>query len=389
MRTLRLAILLALLATIVASPAAAYKVKDTPLPEGTVGRSYSFQFEAVGGTPPHSFTVLTGGLPPGLNLAPSGRLSGTPTQAGSFSFWIQGHDNNVSKSERRFTLNVKAGTPGGGGGGGGGGGTTPPPPAPGQVFQIRTTGFAPAAVGIAYHDTVRVSGGSVTRWTVSAGALPSGLTLANGEITGTPRTVGTSRFTLTVTAGARTLEKQLAITVVPPVKIVVPAIAPVVVGGSFETRPKVSGGAAPFRWSLTGSAAGQVGVGIDGRISGNGRVAGTYTFTVTVTDAAGQKGQARARLTVTQLLGITTKTLPPVRRGVAYRARVVVAGGISPRTLALVGGTLPPGLTFSAKTGRIAGIVPATAPSTNVLLWFLATDGRRDQSRTSLLLRVV
>ena len=63
MRILRPVILLGVLAAIAASPAAAYKVKDAPLPDGTVGKTYSFQFEAVGGTPPHSFTVLTGGLP--------------------------------------------------------------------------------------------------------------------------------------------------------------------------------------------------------------------------------------------------------------------------------------------------------------------------------------
>ncbi|MFN8224193.1 MAG: Ig domain-containing protein [Gaiellales bacterium] len=388
MRIFRLALLLGAIATIVASPAAAYKVKDTPLPAATVGRSYSFQFEAVGGTPPHSFFVLTGGLPPGLNLAQSGRLTGTPTQAGSWSFWIEARDGNVSKSQRRFTLDVGQGGTGGGGGGGGGGTTPPPPPPPAQVFQIRTTDLAPAAVGIVYRDEIRVSGGAVSSWTISSGSLPAGLALTNGEITGSPRAVGTARFTVKVSDGARTVEKPLSIRVVPAITVTLPPISPVVVGGRFEARATVKGGAAPYRFAISGATAGQVGVRGDGTVAGDGRLPGTYTFNVVVTDAAGQKAQVAARLQVTGLLGVSTKLLPAVRRGTPYRARVVAAGGVAPRKLSLVGGTLPAGLTFNPKTGRIAGTVPATASPVNVLLWFEVADMRGDHARVSLLLRV-
>ena len=147
-------------------------------------------------------------------------------------------------------------------------GTPPPPPPPAQPFQIRTAEFAPGAVGVAYHDLVRVSGGSVSSWTISAGALPPGLTFVGGEISGTPRTVGVSSFTVMVGDGTRTVEKALSIRVVPAVTVSVPTITPVVLGDRFEAHPTVKGGAAPYRWTVTGTTGGQVGVAADGTISG-------------------------------------------------------------------------------------------------------------------------
>ena len=116
---------------------------------------------------------------------------------------------------------------------------------------------------------------------------------------------------------------------------------------------------------------------------------GTFTFTLVVLDAAGQKGQVRVKLTVTPLLGITTRTLPAARRGKPYRARVKAIGGVAPRTLTLVGGALPAGLTFSPKTGLLTGTVPVTAPRLPTLLWFEVADRRGDTARSSLLLSVV
>lgn len=55
------------------------------LPVGTVGQPYVGSL-ASNGAPPTAFTVQSGNLPPGLALASDGSISGTPTQAGSFTF---------------------------------------------------------------------------------------------------------------------------------------------------------------------------------------------------------------------------------------------------------------------------------------------------------------
>src|SRR4029077_136058 len=50
------------------------------LPPATVGEVYGSQLAAQGGTPPYSWTGTQSSLPDGLNLSPSGLLSGTPTK---------------------------------------------------------------------------------------------------------------------------------------------------------------------------------------------------------------------------------------------------------------------------------------------------------------------
>jgi Putative Ig domain len=100
-------------------------------PVGTVGVPYSFTFTGAGGCGPalpYQFTVLGGSAPPGLSLAKSGLVSGTPTQAGSWSFWVNLSDENPpsadwcrpAQAQREFTITINAT----------GGSVPPPPPKP-------------------------------------------------------------------------------------------------------------------------------------------------------------------------------------------------------------------------------------------------------------------
>lgn len=64
---------------------------ERPFPEppaGTVGNGYSFQFETTGADGVYEWRLQSGDLPPGLELASDGLLSGTPTAAGTFEFEI-------------------------------------------------------------------------------------------------------------------------------------------------------------------------------------------------------------------------------------------------------------------------------------------------------------
>jgi hypothetical protein len=60
------------------------------LPAGTVGASYSTSLATVttGGYAPRTYALASGGLPPGLTLSASGRVSGTPTAAGAYAFTL-------------------------------------------------------------------------------------------------------------------------------------------------------------------------------------------------------------------------------------------------------------------------------------------------------------
>ena len=80
------------------------------LPDGILGTAYSqtLSMTAPGYTPPQpTFAVVDGTLPPGLDLdASTGALSGTPTQAGPFSFTVQAADDNGFTASRDYTLEI-------------------------------------------------------------------------------------------------------------------------------------------------------------------------------------------------------------------------------------------------------------------------------------------
>jgi hypothetical protein len=64
------------------------------LPPAYRGFSYQIQFAASGGTPPYTWSIVDGSLPPGLELDPlSGKVTGVPIQEGRFSFSVQAADS--------------------------------------------------------------------------------------------------------------------------------------------------------------------------------------------------------------------------------------------------------------------------------------------------------
>ena len=65
------------------------------LESATVGDPYSVQLAASGGAPPYTWSVADGELPPGLELASDGTLSGTPTTQGAWTFTVEMRDSSA------------------------------------------------------------------------------------------------------------------------------------------------------------------------------------------------------------------------------------------------------------------------------------------------------
>ena len=81
-------------------------ITTTTLPSTTVTLPYSQTVQAAGGTPPYSWSVVAGALPPGLGLnGATGVVSGTSTMAGTFSFTLQVADGTQTDSQG-FTILV-------------------------------------------------------------------------------------------------------------------------------------------------------------------------------------------------------------------------------------------------------------------------------------------
>ena len=83
---------------IVAAPAA-LAISTSALPATQVGQSYSTTLAASGGVPPDTWEVTAGALPDGLSLSPSGRITGTPTQMGTFTFTVTVTDSAAPISQ--------------------------------------------------------------------------------------------------------------------------------------------------------------------------------------------------------------------------------------------------------------------------------------------------
>ena len=86
-------------------------VVTSSLAGGTVGSGYSQTLSASGGTPPYSWSVVTGALPDGLSLSASGTISGTPTTAGTANFTVQVADSASQTAQKALSIAVTAGGP--------------------------------------------------------------------------------------------------------------------------------------------------------------------------------------------------------------------------------------------------------------------------------------
>ena len=82
-------------------------ITTTQLPNGTQGIAYSATLSATGGTPPYTWSLVSGSLPAGLNLVSnSGAIQGTPTTVGVSNFTVQVRDalSNIARASLQITI---------------------------------------------------------------------------------------------------------------------------------------------------------------------------------------------------------------------------------------------------------------------------------------------
>jgi len=81
---------------------------DTEItPPPTCPTNNSYQFTATGGTAPYTFgPAVAGALPPGMTLGSNGVLSGTPTAAGTYTFYTVATDSLQAQGALSATIVV-------------------------------------------------------------------------------------------------------------------------------------------------------------------------------------------------------------------------------------------------------------------------------------------
>jgi Putative Ig domain len=161
------------------------------------------------------------------------------------------------------------------------------------------------------------------------------------------------------------------------------------VGASYSAQLGVSGGTAPYTWSLT---SGTLPPGLflnssTGAITGTptAAVSASLTFTAKDSSRPPQTGSATLALGIDPAsLTIGTNSLPSGQVGSNYGATLTASGGTAPYTWSLTSGALPTGLSLNSSTGAITGTPTVAVDSTT--LTFTATDSASPaQSKSAVL----
>ena len=211
------------------------------------GATFSQSLTATGGTTPYTWTLASGALPPGLSLSGS-TIAGTPTKAGQYPVVLNVADASGLTAAALYAFAVTEQL------------TIPLPSVPNG-----TNGLSYAAVLSAFGGTAPYT------WTITSGSLPPGLTLSTtGIISGTPTATGSFPFTAVVTdSAAQTATKQYTLQIQPaPAGLTIPpasaALPVAVVGAAYVGSLTVTGGTAPYTWSLAPGASLPAGFTLNG-----------------------------------------------------------------------------------------------------------------------------
>ena len=181
-----------------------------PEPTYLAGSPITLILPNPGGGTPTQYLVTTGTLPAGLTLNPiTGHISGTPTTPGVYTITVQAN-NAANAVTQTFVLTVVPAAP-----------LALSYPTP-QVFAAGSA--IPSQNPTLGQDTPGVA----TTYAISAGQLPTGLTLgSDGRITGTPTIpVAAATFTVLATNGTRSAIATATYTITPAEALVVNYITP-------------------------------------------------------------------------------------------------------------------------------------------------------------------
>jgi hypothetical protein len=323
-------------------------VSPPTLPDGVSGVAYAAQVSASHGGDPidATFSVGTGALPPGIELAPNGLLSGTPTLGGYFDFEIDATDTNGLLGRRTYAVHIAL---------------------PG--VDIAPATLPPAAADVPYSQQLSAEFGSVplgdTTFAVQSGSLPAGMSLRpDGLLSGAPSVVGDASFTVEASirgVGAVRRDYTLAVRQFE----ITPATLPAGHTGDAYSQQLTAvydgnpAGSAAFSLA-SGTLPPGISLSADGLLSGVPTIADSYTFTVAATVPGVGTAHRTYSLAITGLV-VQPLSLPdaPINQHYDQSLRLERDGTPIPSaTFTIASGALPPGLALSA-SGRLAGVPTA------------------------------
>jgi large repetitive protein len=335
-------------------------VTTSSLAGGTVGTPYVATLGATGGVTPYTWSVSVGTLPAGLTLnASAGQITGTPTTAGTLNFTLKVTDAETPTAHTATAaLSISVSS---------------------MPLQITTSSLPTGVINYGYSAMLTAGGGTQPySWSITIGSLPTGLTLtlATGQISGTPTAQGTFNFTAKVTDSSnpnQSVSANLSITINGALTITTTTLPSGSEGSSYSATVTASGGLPPYAWSISaGSLPGGLNLNSNtGQITGTPSATGTFSFTVQVVDSEIPAATTATNLSITINQGtplqINTNSLPEGSEATQYFATLSASGGQPPYSWSVSTGTLTSGLTLDASTGTITGKPTALGTSSFTL----------------------
>jgi hypothetical protein len=254
------------------------------LPPGTAGSPYNWNVTATGGVEPYNYSVSSGTLPLGLTLDPTtGALSGAPPIVGTFNFRITAAGGGLCPGSRDYALVIAC-----------------------RTINVRPANpnLPPGEVGAAYNRVFTANGGLAPYgFSISAGALPGGLTLdaATGALSGRPSASGTFNFAIQAadSSGCAGVTAYV-LTINCPAIQVNPNLPNGALGTAYNQTVAATGGAGPYTFDV---AAGALPDGLalnasTGALSGTPAARGAFNFVIRATDRNGCAGRRPYQIAV-------------------------------------------------------------------------------------------
>jgi hypothetical protein len=225
-----------------------------------------------------------GTLPPGLSLSNLGILSGTPTAAGTYRFWVRGNEASSGCPASRYITILVA------------------PQSNAADLAISPPSVPAATHGISYTTTLLATGGTPPyTWSVSQGSLPAGLSLnsSTGVISGTPTALSTQptpTFTVSLTDSASLTDTQdytLPVLCRPMNVVLDESMENLYVNRPVMAHFTLLGATTAATWTYSGSMPPGLSLTSAGTLSGSPTSTGTYTLWIIGTEASGCRATRR------------------------------------------------------------------------------------------------